>query len=374
MFKFFKWFLGIVMLLLALLGGFIYFANWYPAEVQAEKIYSKGKAPVLRVGQPFKVLSWNIQYLAGKDFVFFYDDGAEVAKKVATRPTPQAIAQTLVEVAKVIVQEDPDLILLQEVDDGAARTDHQDQLEALLLLLPDEYKCHSSAFYWKSAFVPDPNVLGSVGMKLSIISKYQLKTATRHALPLISYPNLPFNRSLYEWVKRQFYIKRAIQEVAMPLEGGGELLIFNTHFSAFAQGSNTMEKQVKKAEQLLEGAENKAKPWIFAGDLNLLPTSKAYQQLAPIHQGLYQEKTELEPLLKKYPSFPAPEQVDTTQTGAFFTHFPNDPRAKAPDRTIDYIFYSPRLTMLKAYVRQEGTLKISDHLPLIGEFLVEKEK
>ncbi len=366
--------MGILILLTALLGGFIYFANWYPADVQAEKIHTEGKAPVLKIGQSFKVLSWNIQYLAGKDFVFFYDDGAEVVKNAATRPTPQAINNTLKEVAKVIIQEDPDLILLQEVDEGAARTDYQDQLEELLLLLPDDYKCHTSAFYWKSSFVPDPNVWGSAGMKLSILSKYQLKTATRHALPLIKYDNLPFNRAVYEWVKRQFYIKRAIQEVVLPLEGGGELLLFNTHFSAFAQGSNTMKKQVEKTQQLLEDAENKAKPWIFAGDLNLLPTQKAYQQLAPIHQGLYQEKTELEPLLKKFPSFPTPEQVDTTQTNVFFTHFPNDPRVKAPDRTIDYIFYSPRITLLNAHVKQEGTLKISDHLPLIAAFLIEKEK
>ncbi len=374
MLKFFKWFLGILILLAGLLGGFIYFTNWYPADVQAEKIHTKGNAPILKVGQHFKVLSWNIQYLAGKDFVFFYDDGAEVAKNVATRPTPQAIGNTLKEVAKVIIQEDPDLILLQEVDDGAARTDYQDQLEELLLLLPDEYKCHTSTFYWKSSFVPDPNVWGSAGMKLSIISKYQLKTATRHALPLITYPNLPFNRVVYEWVKRQFYIKRAIQEVSIPLEGGGELLIFNTHFSAFAQGSNTMEKQVSKAQQLLEGADSKAKPWIFAGDLNLLPTTKAYQQLNPTHQGLYNEKSELEPLLAKYPSFPSPEQVDTTQSKAFFTHFPNDPRVKAPDRTIDYIFHSPSITLFRAYVQQEGTLKISDHLPIIGEFLIEKKQ
>ncbi len=372
MWKFFKWFFGILILLTALLGGFIYFTNWYPADTQTEAIQKSGKAPRLQAQQKVKILSWNVQYMAGKDFIFFYDDGAEVAKNVATRPSKAAIQKTLKEVAKVIIAENPDIVLLQEVDEGAARTDYQDQLEALLLLLPDEYKVSTSAFYWKSLFVPDPNVAGSAGMKLSIISKYNIKSATRHALPLIEYENLPFNRKAYEWIKQQFYIKRAVQEVILPVEGGQDLVLFNTHFSAFAQGSNTMQKQVMKAKQLLDNASTKGYPWIFAGDLNLLPPGNSFKKLSPLQQAAYQEKTEIEVLFKKYNAFPSQAQADSSEASKYFTHFPNDPRAKSPDRIIDYIFYAPNIQPLQAFVKQENTLQISDHLPLIMEFQLKK--
>jgi endonuclease/exonuclease/phosphatase family metal-dependent hydrolase len=373
MFKFFKWFFGILILLTALLGGFIYFTNWYPAGNQSEKVNKEGKSPRLKINQKIKVLSWNVQYMAGKDFVFFYDDGADVAKNVATRPTKVAIRQTLKEVAKVIIEENPDIILLQEVDEGAARTDYQDQLEELLLLLPDEYKNYTSAFYWKSLFVPDPNVAGSAGMKLSILSKYEIKSSTRHSLPLIEYDNLPFNRVVYEWIKRQFYIKRAIQEVAFPVEGGEDFIVFNTHFSAFAQGSNTMQKQVAKAKQLLDNAQAKGNYWIFGGDLNLLPPGKSFEKLSATHQGLYQEKSEIEVLFKDYPVFPSQAQADSSNAKMFYTHFPNDPRVTTPDRIIDYIFYSPNISPSQAFVKQENTLRISDHLPVVMEFELKKK-
>ncbi|EPN35082.1 endonuclease/exonuclease/phosphatase, partial [Pseudomonas syringae pv. actinidiae ICMP 19096] len=52
------------------------------------------------------------------------------------------------------------------------------------------------------------------------------------------------------------------------------------------------------------------------------------------------------------------------------THFPNDSRINGPDRTVDYLFYSPSLKRVSARVRRDDTLLISDHLPVIGRFLL----
>jgi len=54
----------------------------------------------------------------------------------------------------------------------------------------------------------------------------------------------------------------------------------------------------------------------------------------------------------------------------WLTHFPNDPRVEAPDRTLDYLFYSPKLKRIEGYVRQKDTLTISDHLPVVGRLLL----
>ncbi|NJL11918.1 MAG: endonuclease/exonuclease/phosphatase family protein [Microscillaceae bacterium] len=339
MLRFFKWFFGILFLLVFGLAAFIYFANWYPPARQNETIIHRGEASLLKPGQKIKVLSWNVQYFAGKGYVFFYDDGAELVKNPATRPQPADIRRTLAEVARIVNEEDPDIILLQEVDDQAKRTDYKDQLAELRLLISDEYLCHTSSFYWKSAFVPDPKVWGRAGMKLSILSKYKISNAVRHALPLIEYENLPFNRAIYEWFKKQFYIKRAIQEAVLPIEGGGFLVVMNTHLSAFAQGSRTMQKQVAEVEKLLATQSSRKIPWLIGGDFNLLPPGKAYQQLAETHRALYQEKTEIAPLFARYAAFPSRAQAQSDAAAQWFTHFPNDPRVKQPDRTIDYIFF-----------------------------------
>lgn len=40
------------------------------------------------------------------------------------------------------------------------------------------------------------------------------------------------------------------------------------------------------------------------------------------------------------------------------------------DRTLDYLFHSPKLQRITGYVRQEDTQTISDHLPVVGRFLL----
>jgi endonuclease/exonuclease/phosphatase family metal-dependent hydrolase len=42
----------------------------------------------------------------------------------------------------------------------------------------------------------------------------------------------------------------------------------------------------------------------------------------------------------------------------------------APNKTIDYFFLSPKMQVLRAYVRQHDTQSLSDHLPVVVEFTV----
>ena len=156
---------------------FVYSLTYHPSDLEEQKVSCKENPPTLSPGQSLKILNWNVQFMAGKKYVFFFD-------------VPN-----------------PDLVLLQEVDDGAKRTDNQDQLAELLKLLPEDYKCSASAFYWKNSYLPHPRVKGSTGMKVSTISKYKIESAVRHALPLI--PADP--------ITKQFGLKRAILETKLSI-------------------------------------------------------------------------------------------------------------------------------------------------------------
>lgn len=359
-FKFLKWFFAIFFSLVLIFLLWVYFSTYHPNQIQAEKVVNASNIPILSKGQKLKVLSWNVQYMASKNYVFFYDvlDGS--GKDI--RPSSKDIKKTLQAVAKIIKQENPDIILLQEVDDNAQRTDYEDQLKELLKLLPKEYKAHTSAWYWLASFVPHPKIWGRVGMKLSIISKYQISEATRYQLPLI-----PDN-----WLMQQFNLKRAIQEAKFPLKDGGALFVLNTHLDAFAQGTNTMQKQVAQIEKLLDQRTEKKQSWLIGGDFNLLPSIKSYQSLQEYRKAYYQEKSELLPFFKKYQAVPSQTEADGKEQEKWFTHFPNDPRNQKPNSIIDYIFLDKKLKVLEKYVLQKDTWTISDHLPVIVEFSIEE--
>lgn len=202
-----KW-LGIVIAgAIAALAILIYATTFHPAETQDEAFVSPATAPVLKPGARVKVLSWNIQYMAGKNYVFFYDllagDGPD------ERPSAKDVVLTRGEIVRIIRSENPDIVLIQEIDEGSKRTDYENQLEKLLAELPESYSSYTSTFYHKAAFVPHPRIKGSVGLKLATISKYRISKAVRHQLPII-----PDNLLV-----RQFNFKRCILEARIPVEG-----------------------------------------------------------------------------------------------------------------------------------------------------------
>jgi endonuclease/exonuclease/phosphatase family metal-dependent hydrolase len=250
-------------------------------------------------------------------------------------------------------------VLLQEVNDGAKNTDYTNQLALLQERVTDLYPCSTEAFYWKSDFVPDRHIYGSVGMKLATLSRYQMDKAERLQLPS---PN-------GNLIGRQFEPKRALLVSDLPLRDGGHLAVVNTHLGDFKPGDDTLQRQVAATTQLLDTFEQAGTLWISGGDFNLLPQGQ-YQRLPAEQREQYAPDSELHALWDKYPMIPSNDDANGEDRRKWYTRFPNDPRLSGPDRTLDYLLYSPKLKRVDAQVRQADTLLISDHLPVIGRFLL----
>jgi endonuclease/exonuclease/phosphatase family metal-dependent hydrolase len=65
---------------------------------------------------------------------------------------------------------------------------------------------------------------------------------------------------------------------------------------------------------------------------------------------------------------PSNAEVGSVDRAQWLTHYPNGQTGDSPDRTVDYLFHSPRITRKEAMVRQDDTLEISDHLPVLATF------
>lgn len=346
-----------MVLLVAAFAGLVYAITFHPADVQPADLVCPADAPELKAGQDLKVLNWNVQYMGSKNYTFWYDvpnsDGPDL------RPKPESIEATFQKVARVIAAEDPDLILIQEINEGAGYTDDIDQLAELLGRISPEYRCHSDVFYWKADFVPHPKVMDSVGMKLATISKYKIAKATRYQLPLIP-------ASL---VMQQFNLKRAVLETEFPVTGAPEgrgFVALNTHLDAFAQGDDTMQRQVAFLSDHMNELREEGRPFFVSGDFNLLPPDFPLKDLPEFAWTYYNPDSELRPLFEDFTSAaPLPKLLNPAVRAQYYTFFSNNPEASGPDRTIDHVFYDSDLLRLKNYrVRQADTLDISDHLPM----------
>lgn len=341
--------------LIVLFFSFVWLTSEHFAEHEPAAIYCEGPTKPLDPSRPLKVLSWNIQFLAGKNYIFFYDAMDGSGKDEA--PSLEDTEITLKEVTRILREENPDIVLLQEVDVDAKRTYYQDQVQLLFEALSTQFPCMSASYYWRAGFVPHPHIMGSVGMKLATFSKYRIEKSERHALG--DFPA--------DIITRQFQPKRAILESSIATTQGPPLHILNTHLEAYSQGSDLMQRQVQITSQLLQTLETNQIPWVLGGDFNLLMPGKSYSNLSPTQRTLYQEESELQLLIDEFAVIPLPSDVNGSAATKWYTHFPNDPEVTGPDRTIDFIFYSSHFKRTNHYVRAHDTLKISDHLPLVGE-------
>jgi endonuclease/exonuclease/phosphatase family metal-dependent hydrolase len=307
-------------------------------------------------GQQIKVVTFNVQFLAGTAYDFFYDGGPD------TLVAQSDIISTASQVGAFIARSNADLVLLQEVDCGARRTQYLDELGLLRSALPDEMQNFAAAYYWKSKFVPHPKILGSAGTKLVLFSRYRLGRARRCQLPCT--PGNP--------IERDFNLKRAILEVELPLADGGFLTVLNTHLEAFPKGTNVMERQIQKVLERLSGLDRQNQPWILGGDFNLLPPGQSARLKAET-RGAHREPSEIGSIFERYAGVPTIAESTGTQMDRCFTFTRRSANRRIPIRTLDYLFTAPNVTIERYSVQQEGMMSVSDHLPLVAEFVLPTE-
>ncbi|MBC9249305.1 endonuclease [Pseudomonas alcaligenes] len=339
----------------AIFAALIYCLTWHPVAREEVPVACHIAAPQLRPGQALKVMTWNLQSLGGRGRVPQY------LLDATAPPTRQASATvraaTLDQVVRVLREEQPDILFLQELQDGARASDYEDQLALLMERLSDLYPCRSEAFYWRAAFVPHPRIFGSVGMKLATLSRFHISSAERQQLPMSDGNPLT----------RPFAPKPALLVSRLPLHGGGELVALNSHFAPAGRHADNLYLQAQMTRSLLDHLEQSATPWVFGGDLNLLPPGQ-YAQLPATQRAGYAAHSELASLAHQLPSIPSGADAAGPERQQWYSFTPFG-QASA-DRTLDHLLYSPRLSRLDAQVRRHDTAEISNHLPLSARLLL----
>lgn len=294
------------------------------------------------LGKTLKLLCWNLQFAGSRKHHFFYDGGQAVHVPVSD------VEATLSQITNLLKSKNPDFVLLQEVDRHSDRTGNTDQLESLKAY--NQGVSWVSTPYHKVPYVPHPShePMGRVNLNLSTLSRYEVTSARRHQLALLNEPR---------W--RQFFnLKRAILETTIPIGVGANrpnLILGNTHLSAFSGGDGTLDKQITQIEAWIESIPE-GQPWILAGDFNLLPAGDNPSRLGKDSELYADAKNPIERLTQKYthafPELLSPEARTYLPFGA-----------GEPDRKIDYIFYGGPIEIQSAAVLREASA-ISDHLPL----------
>jgi endonuclease/exonuclease/phosphatase family metal-dependent hydrolase len=328
------------------------FLNYHPRPVQQEQ-YRNNKAATLAPGQSIKVITYNTQFFAGTNYHFFYDGGRD------TLVDPADVRKIVADISAFLAHENPDFVLLQEVDCGARRTGYLDEIELLINALPEELCTCAATFYWKSRFVPHPKIMGPVGTKLVVFSRYRLLGATRYQLPQTS----------RNPIVNDFNFKRALLEIEVLLTNGGTFCLLDTHLEAFPKGTDIMRHQVNYLLARLESLDRREIPWVIGGDFNLLPPGQR-ARLNSEERGCHRDPSETSLIYDRYKGVPTISDVSGERMRDFMTFTKEINGKRVPIRTLDYFFASPAIEIEKYVVRQNGVEHLSDHFPVVAQFKI----
>ncbi len=256
--KFIKYFFYIVLAGVIAFGLFLGWITWVeyspePVESLAKSV--KDSKPLNR--DTFNLMSWNIGYAGlGSEMDFFYDNGSR------TRSTHEEVRQHADNIKHFIQGNDSiDFWLIQEIDIDSKRSWQINEVEEMTTLLDGNYEVVFAKNY-DVPFVPVPftDPLGHAKSGILSASKYPFSEATRHAYPLIA-----------PWPQRLFLLHRCYTLLRFPLEKGNDLVIINTHNTAYIYDSTLRMKELNILRDKMMEEYGKGNYVIAGGDWNQNP-------------------------------------------------------------------------------------------------------
>jgi endonuclease/exonuclease/phosphatase family metal-dependent hydrolase len=201
------------------------------------------------------IMIWNIGYCGlGEKMDFFYDGGQGV------RPAREESRANLDGVLEYAGSLDTcDFFLFQEVDIRSKRSYRINQLEAIDNRLGAAHTAFGKNFDVFFNPAPPRAPLGKLHSGIATFSRFQPASSFRHSFP-----------GNYAWPMGVFMLDRCFLVNRYPLEGGNELLVVNTHNSAYDDGS-LRKGQMEYLKGFLTEEYSRGNYIIVGGDWNQTP-------------------------------------------------------------------------------------------------------
>ena len=229
--RFIKYFLaGAALLLAVLLGYVIYvFAAYYRVEDRWALDIVSNPVESVRRGETYTAMSYNVGFFAYSDDYSFFMDGGEESRA----RSKEAVAENFSGAAEVIRSVDPDFLLAQEVDVYATRSWHIDEAALMLTVLPEHGSVYAQNYDSPYLFWPLTEPHGASESGLLTFTRFRMGSALRRSLPI----ETGFTKFLD--------LDRCYSVTRLPVEGGGELCVYNAHLSAYTTDGTIANEQLK---------------------------------------------------------------------------------------------------------------------------------
>lgn len=259
---------GVIIIILALLlvvGGYVIYlqSNYYRIEDHAVLEVEDNGEDVLKTGDTYSVVTYNIGFGAyGPDYSFFMDtgemkDGTKTSGKYGKAMSLESVEAHTEGALGVIEDLDADFYLLQEVDEDADRSYHVNQKEFIKTAMTGYASVFANNFHSAYLFYPFNDPHGAVQAGLLSFSRYQISEAERRSYPVDN-----------SFITKFTDLDRCFAQMRLPVEGGHELVLINSHMSAYDEGGTIRAQQLELLNSVMSEEYAKGNYVIVGGDFN----------------------------------------------------------------------------------------------------------
>ena len=323
--KLLKFLIYLILLVILAFGFLIVYGTISDYKPEPQELIYTGTTPdVIADSAEINLMIWNIGYAGlSEDMDFFYDGGENVY------PKEEISLINLGQMSEYIKKNNEiDVWMFQEIDQSSRRSHFKNQYKAISQLMPTYIPTFGTNY--DVFFVPLPftNPMGAVFSGVATYSKFTPENATRYSFP-----------GNYEWPKGLFMLDRCFLVNRYKVSNGKELLLINTHNSAYDDGT-LRTQQLEHLKKLLDEEYKKGNYVVVAGDWNQSPAG-----FVPHFENNIMDNEE---------RMDIPVDYMADWTWAFDSSIPTNRRVIAPydaqktlTTVIDYYLLSPNIEKLE---------------------------
>lgn len=281
----------LVAALVLIVGGYIaYLMVTYDRipDNETVEITSNATGSALSTGRDYTAATYNIGFGAyTPDYTFFMDegimeDGTQTVGERSVAVSEESVLACTEGVIKAVRDLDPDFALFQEVDIDSTRSYGVNQKEAIEAAFPAMDAAFAVNFHTAFLAYPPSEPHGIVNGGLLSLSNAPVREATRRSFPVSD-----------EFPMKFFDLDRCFLVEWIPVENGKELVLINSHMSAYDEGGIIRAQQLELLMDVLKSEAAAGNYVIAGGDWNhaLCGSENLYpsQQLIPPWLAMFDE-------------------------------------------------------------------------------------
>ncbi len=252
-------------LLLLIIGGYVAYVVIQYDRIPdgTELAFENPRLPGVETGREYTIATYNIGFGAyGPTYSFFMDtgtmlDGTEVTGLYGKAESREAVQHNTGGVIDELKKLAPDFAFIQEVDADATRSYHINQLQQITDAMTGYGYTFAENFHsaWLHYPLHDPH--GKTYAGLLTLSKYKLEGNVRRSYPVdMGFPT------------RFFDLDRCFSVHRVPVDNGRDLVLINSHMSAYDKGGVIRTQQLEMLNQVAAEEYAKGNYVIIGGDFN----------------------------------------------------------------------------------------------------------